>query len=284
MSTDIVHTTRPADSLESKMTYARALASAGMLPAAYKQQPANVLVAIEYGEALGIKPIVAMNEINVISGTPSPSASLMASLARSAGHKVRAWNEDDGTAVCEIVRSDDPEFTHRARWDEAKARKAGLWGKGHWAKDPDTMLRWRAISECVRLACPEVLGGLKYTPEELIEIQADRGPQRVESEQVPVCPIPADWREKIAATSNPEWLAWARGRLDEYEDGWPDEVAEHRELIAAREAELAAELAVEAAPEHTEDETPVDIDDAQAVIEDVLEGEVVDTTIEGELE
>ena len=87
-------------------------------------------------------------------------------------------NLDDGSAVCEIIRSDDPEFTHRSTWDQKKAKDSGLWGKGHWAKDPSTMLRWRAISECVRMACPEVLGGLKYTPEETIEFTGSPAPQR----------------------------------------------------------------------------------------------------------
>lgn len=161
-------------SLPDKMEFAKALAHAGMIPKVYQAAPANVLVAIELGEALGIKPIVAINEINVINGTPSPSASLMISLARAAGHKVRVYNDDTGAGVCEIIRADDPDFTHRSVWDEAKARKGGLWGKGHWGKDPATMLRWRAASECVRLACSEVLGGLKYTPEEVAEFTGDR--------------------------------------------------------------------------------------------------------------
>lgn len=152
--------------LPDRMAYARALAEASIIPKAFQHRPADVLVAIEYGNALGIAPIVALSEINVIQGTPSLSASLMAALARQAGHKVRVFNTDN-SATCEIVRSDDPDFIHSATWDEKKARAAGLWGKGHWAKDAVTMLRWRAVSECVRFACSEVLGGLKYSSDEV---------------------------------------------------------------------------------------------------------------------
>lgn len=152
--------------LPDRMEYAKALAGASIIPKVFQQRPADVLVAIEYGNALGIAPIVALSEINVINGTPSLSASLMAALARQAGHKVRV-TEKDGTVTCTIVRGDDPDFEHTASWNEKKARDAGLWGKGHWSKDAGTMLRWRAISECVRFACSEVLGGLKYTPEEV---------------------------------------------------------------------------------------------------------------------
>lgn len=166
--TEIVQHTGQQLTVRDQMQMADAMAKANLLPRQYQQNPANVFVAIQMGDALGIKPIVAINEVNVINGTPSLSASLMQSLARAAGHKVRV-SGDDTRAVCQIVRNDDPDYTHEAVWDQAKAQKAGLWGKGHWAKDPGTMLRWRAISECVRFACSEVLGGIKYTPDEVAD-------------------------------------------------------------------------------------------------------------------
>lgn len=280
MSTDLVQATRTAGSLPEKMEYAHALAASGMIPAAYKQQPANVLVAIEYGEALGIKPIVAISEINVISGTPSPSALLMASLARNAGHRVRTWNDEaDGAGITEIVRCDDLEFTHRSRWDETKARGAGLWGKGHWAKDPATMLRWRSISECVRLACPEVLGGLRYTPEEVMEIEESRPPRRVESEQVQPTqrqdqdaetrnqiappearmmePVPSDLPGKVAASEDVKWLRRTAKHLPE-RCGDTDEVADLLLAIAQRIDALTAPAEPE--PELTPDADVVDVE------------------------
>lgn len=157
-----------ARSLTEVMEYSKAVAAASIIPRAFQGKPADVLVAVEYGNALGIRPVVALSEINVINGTPSLSASLMASLARQAGHKVRVTSEPT-SATCTIVRADDPEFEHVVTWDEARARSNGLWGKGHWAKDPQVMLEWRAISACVRKACPEVLAGLRYTPEEVQE-------------------------------------------------------------------------------------------------------------------
>lgn len=152
------------------MKYAQALAASTLLPEAFRGHPANALVAIEYGNALGMAPMVALSQINVIKGTPSLSAAMMAALARQAGHKVRT-SGDHETATCRITRLDDPDYTHEATWTEQKARDAGLWGRGHWVKDPGTMLKWRAIAECVRFACPEVLGGLKYTPEEVSEFK-----------------------------------------------------------------------------------------------------------------
>lgn len=163
--------------LDEKAEYVQRMSSAWIIPKVYQKQPANLFVAVEMGEALGIHPLVAINEINVINGTPSPSASLMASLARQAGHKVRITGDAE-SATCTIIRSDDPDYEHTATWDVKKAKDAGLWGKGHWAKDSATMLKWRAISECVRFACSEVLGGLKYTPEEVAEFTSQEQQHR----------------------------------------------------------------------------------------------------------
>ncbi|KUG58947.1 hypothetical protein [Nesterenkonia jeotgali] len=187
--------------LSDKIKYAEHLAQSGLLPASYKQQPANVLLAMEYGDALGIHQMTAINEINVISGRPAMSASLMQSLARAAGHKVRV-SGDAERAVCTIVRKDDPDFEHTSEWTKAKAESSGLWGRGHWAKDPALMLKWRAISECVRLACSEVLSGLKYTPEEVLEFTSREYKQDDVVEQPPVAP--REQHPEPAGASAPE--------------------------------------------------------------------------------
>ena len=152
-----------------KVEYAKLLADAGMIPEAYRNKPANCLVAIEYGEALGVAPIVAINQIAVVKGGVSMEAKLMISLARKAGHTVRL-SGDDKSATCVIIRADDPAHEATVTWDQAKATKAGLWGSGHWAKNPGLMLRYRAAAENIRLTCPEVLAGISHTPEEQAEI------------------------------------------------------------------------------------------------------------------
>lgn len=249
--------------LAAKIDYAKHLAEAGMVPAAYKKQPANILVAIEMGEALGIKPIVAMNEINVISGTPAPSASLMASLARAAGHKLRAWNDSPTSAVCEIIRADDPDFTHTAKWDEKKARAVGLWDRGHWKKDAETMLRWRAISEAVRLACPEVLGGLRYTPDEVVQIKSGNSQQpHIEAEVAPPAveaapQIPTTLLFQIQSSDDQEWLTKTSHYLSSGKfDQLGEKLSEHLNAIADRLTELDTSH-----------------DDAETTLADVLDAE-----------
>lgn len=161
-------TTDPG-AVQARMQYAKALAASGLLPQHFRGQPANVLIAVEYGAALGIPPMTAINGVAVINGKPSMSSDLMASMVRRAGHRLRVTESEDGKSVTAVlIRSDDPDFEFKATWDEATARQAGLWGnKGPWTQYPRQMLRARAISEVCRQGASDALSGVIYTPEEL---------------------------------------------------------------------------------------------------------------------
>lgn len=153
-------------SVPDRMRYAEALSGASLLPAAYRGKPANVLLALEYGAALGIAPMVAIQGIHVIEGKPSASSGLIGALVRKAGHRMRVTG-DDRAARCEITRVDDPDFTFVAEWSMSRAQAAGLTSKQVWKNYPAAMLKARAITECARDACPEALSGVQYTAEEL---------------------------------------------------------------------------------------------------------------------
>lgn len=153
-------------SVPDRMRYAEALSGASLLPDSYRGKPANVLLALEYGAALGIAPMVAIQQVHVIQGRPVASAQLIGALVRKAGHRLRV-SGDDRRAVCEIVRFDDPDFTFRSEWTIERAAAAKLTGKDTWRQYPANMLRARAITECARDACPEALAGVSYTAEEL---------------------------------------------------------------------------------------------------------------------
>lgn len=146
--------------------FAEALAGSGMLPRQYQNNPASVLWALEYGRAIGLDVITTTQSVHVIQGRATASADLMASLTRRAGHRMRITSTDDRAEVT-IFRADDPEFPFVAVWDVDKAKRAKLLGKDTWQQYQGSMLRARAISECVRMACPEVLHGSIYTPEEI---------------------------------------------------------------------------------------------------------------------
>ncbi len=155
-----------AMTLPAKIEYARFLAKSGLLPKDFREHPENVLYAYEMGELLGLHPMAAITGIHVIEGKPSISAGLISALVRRAGHRIRVQGDGE-KARCQITRSDDPSFTYTAVWDMTRAKQAGLLGKTNWQRYPAAMLKARAVSECARDACQEVLLGIRYTPDEM---------------------------------------------------------------------------------------------------------------------
>ena len=162
-------------SLEASVDYARKLSASDLLPKSYQGKPQNVLLAVEYGRSLGLDPITAINMTHVVQGKPTASAQLVNALVRRAGHRLQVRG-DENSATCKIIRSDDP-FEFVVTWTMERAKAAGLLSNPTWKSYPQAMLKARAITECARDACPEVLAGISCTAEEVggaVEIVAEQ--------------------------------------------------------------------------------------------------------------
>lgn len=155
--------------LQDKVAYAKLLCDADLLPDAYKGKPANVLLAMEYGEGIGLpNAYMAILGCAVIKGRPSPYAATLAALVNARGHQLEI-SGDDTHAQATLTRRDNGKV-YRAEWDMAKAKKAGLTSSDMYTKYPGVMLKRRATAEVIRDGCPEVLYGL-HIPEELGSFQ-----------------------------------------------------------------------------------------------------------------
>lgn len=155
-----------SNELAADMEYARVVSSGAMLPAQYRGKPADILIAMGLGRAMGLSPAESLYRIHVIQGRPTASAELIAANVRKAGHILRVKG-DETSARAVIIRSDDPDFEFESTWNLDRAKRLGLAGKDGWQKQPGTMMRWRAITEVARLACPEALYGVAYVAEEI---------------------------------------------------------------------------------------------------------------------
>ena len=262
---------RTTDSLAEMMEWSKAMATGDMLPRQYRGNPANLMFACEYADALGIPRINALTSIHVIDGKPTASADLIASLVRKAGHKLRVEGDDTFAEVV-IIRADDPDYIPQpVRWDEAKARKAGKWGtKGPWTNYPGAMLRSRAITEAARKWASDALYGVIYTAEELGGQVADDGtpvittaaPPRREQQSIADALATSEAEVVVDVDSLLAAIETAESK-DALRELWaqtaalPEEgKALTRELITARLADL--ETAVTA----TEPESEPTLDDA----------------------
>ena len=219
MATDLVKA-QPAvpATLPEKMQYAQALAVSGMLPQQYRQQPANLLYALEFADSLGLHPMAAITGVHVIEGRPSASAALISALVRRAGHKLRVRG-DDTRAVAQIVRADDPDFVFECTWTLDRAQQAGLTGKKVWKQYPAAMLKARAITEVAREACEEALSGMHYTPEELgAQVDGEGNPLDAEVQHLRAVPQgePDPWQAPAPQQAAPvrDFVAEARASDD----------------------------------------------------------------------
>lgn len=173
MSEMTVHQPAPAAVLDTQMRFAQAVTETGgsILPKAYQGNAGNALIAINLGSSMGLAPAESLYRIDVIQGTPTASAELVASNVRKAGHKLRVKVDDQAQSVtAEIIRADDPDYTYSVTRDMAWAKKMGLAGKDNYVKQPMTMLQWRAITAVARLAASEALYGVGYTSDEIREM------------------------------------------------------------------------------------------------------------------
>ena len=168
MGQDLEQSQGLSTEIRTQMQWAKLASQGDIIPEAYRNKPANILVAVGFGAAMGLSYADSLYRINVIKGKPTMSAELIASQVRKAGHKLRIYKDEEHVSVkASIFRKDDPEFEFSAVRDKAWAQRMGLDGRENYRKQPMTMLTWRAITAVAREACPEALYGVAYSPDEL---------------------------------------------------------------------------------------------------------------------
>lgn len=144
--------------------FSKMLAKSDMVPAAYRNKPENILLAMQWGMEVGLGPLQAIQNIAVINGKPSVYGDALLALVRGASVCDDVIESFDGegdslTAVCIAKRRGKVPVP--ARFSVADAKKAGLWNKqGPWQQYPRRMLQMRARGFALRDAFPDLLRGI----------------------------------------------------------------------------------------------------------------------------
>ncbi len=185
--------------MADQWNFANTVAQGSLVPIAYRNSPANVLIAVGLGTSMGLSPAESLYRINVIQGKPTASAELIAAQVRKAGHKLRIAKDEAAQSVtATVVRCDDPDYPISVTRDRAWAEAMGLAAKENYVRQPMTMLTWRAITAAAREACPEALYGVAYTPDEMHDM--DPAPR----EAAPVTVVDATPAPEPQASTQPE--------------------------------------------------------------------------------
>jgi hypothetical protein len=253
-------------SLEEAFKFADMLADSSIVPKDFIGKPGNILVAMQWGMELGLKPLQAMQNIAVINGRPSlwGDAVLALVLASPLCEYIEEW-EENGTAFCKVKRKGKPEDIQRFGDEEAK--KAGLLGKqGPWSQYPQRMKKMRARSFAVRDNFADVLKG--------IQIAEEVGDYPTERDITPARQTPTQIAQSAAEKARPalenrhgdiirhlESVAQQYGG-DALSESWSKLTKEDRKAIGADELNRLKKLAaVDVEPQTTEqsqEEVPVE--------------------------
>ena len=161
---EAVAVVKPEESLTLQKVGA-GLFKSGLFPNAKNEYGAFAIV--EYGRELGIGPMMALKNINIISGQVACNAQLMLSLALAKGVTYSVVKEGQDGATIVFKRG---EMEYKAIFDKHDAEAAGLLSKDNWKKYPADMYFWRAVAKGIRRVAPDAILGL-YTADEISEGQ-----------------------------------------------------------------------------------------------------------------
>lgn len=135
---------------------------------AYRDNPDGATAAILKGAEVGLTPVTSLGAFDLIQGTPAPKAITLRALVQSHGHDVWIESSTDSACVAKAVRRGSA-AVHVSHWTIARARAMGLTTKANWRTQPAAMLIARATSEVCRLVAADVILGIGYSFEELLD-------------------------------------------------------------------------------------------------------------------
>lgn len=202
-------------SLDEAMKFADILSQSDIIPKDFQRKPGNILVAIQWGMELGLKPMQAMQNIAVINGRPSLWGDAVIALVRSSPLCEYIYETDDGnTATCKVKRRGENEQVRTFSMEDAKA--AGLSGKsGPWSQYPKRMRQMRARAFALRDVFSDILKGIPIAEEVMDYQEKDVTPGASKQEEtIPDYPEAAfsrnfaKWEQaiKTGAATHQQWI------------------------------------------------------------------------------
>lgn len=221
-------------SLDEALRFADMLSKSSMVPKDYQGNPANCVIAMQWGMEIGLQPLQAMQNIAVINGRPAIWGDAMLALVRGSG--LLEYIKEDPTAdgcTCTVKRRGEEEVIREFTVEDAK--KAGLYGKqGPWQTAPKRMMQMRARAFALRDVFTDVLRGIHIA--EIAQDDAAEKDITAESSTVDMAEKPKSRADKARAA-----LADRRGEETKLP---PVSLADLSEVIAAiQRAETPEDMA-----------------------------------------
>ena len=165
-----------ADGFALLQHMAKMFSGSTLVPAQFQgeKNTGNCAIALNMAQRLGADPLMVMQNLYVVYGTPSWSSKFMVAMFNQCGRYesihyeetgkkgtdtqgIIAWAKEKSTG--EILKG--PEVTIKIAKDEGWYGKSG----SKWKTMPDQMLRYRAAAWFIRTTAPELSMGLQTVDE-----------------------------------------------------------------------------------------------------------------------
>jgi hypothetical protein len=211
--------------LAEAMEFAKIIASSDMVPKDYINKPGNVLVAVQTGAELGLKPMQSLQGISVINGRPGVWGDAMRALVIS-HPEFEDLHEDKQDTHCTVTLKRRGRSAVVTTFTMEDAKKAGLAGKqGPWQTAPKRMLQMRAFAFAARDLFADALKGIKS----IEEIRDYPEGERVEHD---ITPAPAA-AAVTAAPARPALVECTAEKFAENTPAWRDMILSGKKTPAA---------------------------------------------------
>jgi hypothetical protein len=167
-------------SFDDAIKISKLLAASDLVPKDFKGKPENCVVAIAWGQEIGLGALQALQGIAVINGRPALWGDAALAVVRAHPdfediEETIAGDGDKKTATCTIKRKGQAPTT--VTFSIADAKTAGLYKKqGPWTNYENRMLQMRARGFALRDSFTDALKGFK-TAEEEQDIEKEINPE-----------------------------------------------------------------------------------------------------------
>lgn len=236
------------NSFNAAMKIAQTLAKSKVVPASIQGKPDDIFAILALGSEIGLKPMQALNSINVIQGKPTVPPQLMMAMVygRLSGAVIDIKQDPETkSAIVRTARTKqefDDGLYYEAVWDMAKAERMGLAAKDNYQKQAKTMLTWRAVAEACRFKFPDIIMGL-YVPEEFQDFDGKQLPSEVTKDERRTMmdedfPIP----EEEKTVGDLYRIQHGKFRSKQLKDLSIDQIAEYREELIGRKSKKDWEI------------------------------------------
>lgn len=160
-----------SDSFAHAQRIAKMFASSDLVPATFKGNPANCVIAIEMAMRIKASPLMVMQNMYVVHGKPSWSSQFLIACINKSGLfspiRYETSGKDGGSVRAYAKDLENNDICKGAWVSMDMATKEGWLSKkgSKWQTMPELMLRYRAAAFFQRQFCPEISMGFHTTEE-----------------------------------------------------------------------------------------------------------------------